>query len=102
MVIQQNEQFIARVMVKPALYMGKEKSVKRDLATEAVDSSLTDILDRRFRLTCFEVNDRQPRRFARYSVINDNRCKDTPRSSCFSFTLFLELSKTFAHRTQLR
>lgn len=35
MVIQQNEQFIARVMVKPALYMGKEKIVKRDLATEA-------------------------------------------------------------------
>jgi len=35
LVIQQNEQFIARVVVKPALYMGKEKIVKRDLATEA-------------------------------------------------------------------
>jgi len=54
LVIQQNEQFIARVMVKRALYIGNEKSVKRDLATEAgwrsnvglwflvlVDSSLT-------------------------------------------------------------
>lgn len=35
MVIQQNEQVIARAMVKPALYMGEKKSVKRDLATEA-------------------------------------------------------------------